>query len=180
MSVRPLGLPVGSVRALLLLALGARAILDLRAAHAIAPWLVVAVLLAAASYFAARSSMRSGGEKPGRAPLGLPAGTVRLLFLALVAYGTWLYFRHHEIDVGSAPAVWVMGAYVVGLVVGLVVNRRRTPADAGATFWDHLLALVTLVAAAGLVWLARSGDTPPPTWVAPLLGAIVVHYFAAR
>ena len=187
MPVRPLGLPVGRVRALLLLALGIRAIYELRFTHGLSPWLVVALLLSAASYFAARAAaVPSAAPVPGapmrrgRPPLGLPTGTVRLVFLVFAVYGTWLWFRDRDLGVGGAPAVcWVLAAYVLGIVAGGIVRRSRAPDAAEATPWDHALALVTLIAAAGLVWLAVA-KASPPTWVEPLLGALVVHYFAAR
>src|SRR5262245_48652528 len=94
---RPLGLPVGSVRALCLLGLTARVILTLRANHPVEPWLWAAVIVTAVAYFSARSATRSsadGGAPARRAePLGLPRGTIRIVFLAAAAYGAYLYFK---------------------------------------------------------------------------------------
>lgn len=177
--VRPLGLPVGSVRAILLMALAATSILELRATKTLPPWLVVALTLAAASYFAARGATRDG-EKPRRGPLGLPRGTIRFLFVVLAAYGAWLWFRYRDVEVGSAPVVWVLLAYAVGLLVHAIVSRARSRPDLGANAADHVLSLVTLLSAGGLVWLAAEPAATPPAWVEPLLGAVVVHYFAAR
>lgn len=179
--VRPLGLPVGSVRAVLLLCLGVRAVADLTMTpHQVAPWLIVALLIAAASYFAARAA--GGGSEGGRqrAPLGLPAGTIRLLFLVLLAYGAWRWFQHHPGAIGGVAVAWVLAAYVIGLLVRLIMRSRRGHEEAAATFFEHLLALVTLLAAGGLVWLAFRTGTNAEPWLEPFLGAIVVHYFATR
>lgn len=188
--VRPLGLPVGSVRALLLLALTVRAVFDLRTYFAtpaadrvpppLAPWLLVAVVIAAASYFAARSAASEGGQRPRKAPLGLPRGTVRLIFLILAGYGTFVYFHYSGAEFGGAQAFWILAAYGVGILVHWIVSARRGADEGGALFFEHLLALVSLLSAGGLVWLAADPSAAPPGWVEPLLGAIVVHYFAAR
>src|SRR5262245_50549175 len=94
---RPLGLPVGSVRALCLLGLTARAILTLRESPPVEPWLWAALLVTAVAYFSARAASRApaDGAEPARRthPLGLPRGTIRILFLAAAAYGAYLYFK---------------------------------------------------------------------------------------
>src|SRR5262245_8800495 len=94
---RPLGLPVGSVRALCLLGLAARVILTLRENHAVEPWLWAAVIVTAVAYFSSRAATRSsvdGGAAPRPSnPLGLPRGTIRVVFLAAAAYGAYLYFK---------------------------------------------------------------------------------------
>ncbi len=188
--IRPLGLPVGSIRALLLLGLTVRAVFDLRTYFAtpamdrvpppLAPWLLVAVLISAASYFAARSAASEGGEVPRRAPLGLPRGTVRLIFLILAGYGTYVYFHYSGTPLGAAQAFWILAAYGLGIVVHWIVTKRRGSDEAGASFFEHLLALVSLLSVGGLIWMAADPTATPPDWVEPLLGAIVVHYFASR
>jgi hypothetical protein len=183
MAIRPLGLPAGSVRALLLLCLAARAILSLRADGTIPPWLVTALILSAASYFAARAAANArrrtqGGETLREThPLGLPAGFVRTLFLAAVAYGTWLWFDRHGSGAVNAPVAWILLAYVVGLVARLVLSKLRLPEDPGAGKADHLLALVSLIAGLALP-VGKSSDMPG--FAEPLLAAVVVHYFATR
>jgi len=180
--VRPLGLPVGSVRALLLLALAASAVLALRADRSVPLWMVVALLLSGAAYFAARSNPSSPGAPRPRAPLGLPYGTVRLLVLVVVGYGACLWLRKHGAAFDRAPVIWILLAYLLGLVVRMLVRMRRTRTtdEAGTTLFEHVLALVSLISAAGLVWLEVDPAHAAPDWVEPLLGCIVVHYFATR
>ena len=189
MPIKPLGLPVGSVRALLLLGLGARALLELRRAGELPAWLGTALLIAAASYFSSRSAMnaraadraaREAGAAPRRHPLGLPAGTVRLVFLAAVGYGAWLWFHQRAEPVARLPVAWILAAFALGVVMRAVFTRWR-PADAGARLFDHLLALVALVAVGGLVALAVTGRAADlGDGSQPLLAAVVVHYFATR
>ncbi len=177
--VRPLRLPPGSVRALLLLGLTARAVLELRRASDLEPWLVAAVAMAAASYFAARSAGMGNRAPAHRHPLYLPAGTVRLLFLVAAAYGAWLWFHTHGTSIGALPVIWIFIAYALGLIVRWVNRRRLYSLEAAATYFEHLSAVVSLLAVAALVW---RGVTPADStgWVDPLLAAIGVHYFATR
>ena len=184
--IRPLGLPVGSVRALLLLSLATRVVFGLRETGAIPNWLAAATIISAAAYFAARAAANARGDagaatEKAAHPLGLPAGTVRTLFLGAVAYGTWLWFDHHGTGAQNAPVAWVLVAFVVGIVVRLVLGKLRLPDDPGARFADHLLALVSLLAGLALPVLAGMGKTGElPDFAEPLMAAIVVHYFATR
>jgi hypothetical protein len=170
---------VGSVRALLLLALAARGVLDLRAGRGIADWLAAALIVSAAAYFGARS-----GGVEGRAherPLGLPAGTVRILFLAALGYGLWLWLRDHEVAWQQLPVAWVLGAFLLGVLMRAVLKRARVKDDdAGTSRIYHLQALLTLGAAVALVVLAARPDLAAPEWVPPLLAAACTYYAGAR
>ena len=160
MVVRPLGLPQGSVRAVLLLSLAATAILHLRRDDAIQSWLLAALVVAAASYFSARSATNAArrgpdGEMPKQGhPLGLPAGWIRTLFLLAVGYGAWFWLSgddQPELGRADARLAWVLLAFVVGVVSRFLLKLMRRPDDIGARFMDHLLALVSLLAGLGLV-----------------------------
>jgi hypothetical protein len=177
--LRPLGLPVGSVRALLLLGLAARALLDLRAGAGVADWLAAALIVSAAAYFGARSG-GVGGQAGGR-PLGLPTGSVRILFLAACAYGLWLYLRDHTVAWEQVPVAWVFAAFLVGVLMRAVLRRARVQDDdAGTSRIYHLQALLTLGAAAGLVVLGARPDLVSPGWVPPMLAAACTYYAGAR
>jgi hypothetical protein len=176
--VKPLGLPVGSVRALLLLALTARAVIDLRAGRGLADWLGAALVVSAASYFAARAA--GGGSADGR-PLGLPRGTIRVLFLAGLVYGATLYFRETGLSWERTPALWVLAAFLVGSLVRAVLRRARVnETDVGTSRIYHLQALLTLAAAGALVFLGVRPDVDAPSWVHPLLAACCTYYAGAR
>ena len=191
MVVKPLGLPRGSVRAVLLLALVVTAILDVRNTGEIQTWLVAAAVIAAVSYFSSRSTtnaFRAGADgaiaKRGH-PLGLPAGSVRTVFLLAVAYGAWLWLgsaEHPALAPADHALVWVVGAFALGVLSRWVLRRLRRPDDPGARFLDHLLGLISLVAGLGLVAIAAWGgaDADVPSWGEPLLAAVVVHYFGTR
>jgi hypothetical protein len=184
---RPLGLPVGSVRAILLLALAARAVLELRTGALPAAWLLAALAFAAAAYFSARgASPREVGPTPEGAvrptpPLGLPAGSVRTLFLLALAYGAFLWVKDRDLSREDLPILIVSVAFFVGVLGRWVLTKARTPADPGTARFDHLQALAALAAAGGLVALAaldRSGSLA--WWIEPSLAAFVVYYFGVR
>ncbi|MBL9087042.1 MAG: hypothetical protein JNM10_07840 [Planctomycetia bacterium] len=185
---RPLGLPVGSIRALTLLALAARAVLDLRADGGIASWLGAALLVCAAAYFASRASRdhvvvsgsAADGTKP-RPPLGLPTGTVRFLFLVAISYGAWLWFKDHRLTESQQPLVIVVGAFAIGVLVRWFLAQVRPPTDASTLLFEHVQSFVVLIAAAGLVTLRITGkvDEVDP-WIQPTLAAACTYYAGVR
>lgn len=190
---RPLALPIGSVRALVLLGLASRAILDLRATQEVAPWLVVAIGVSAAAYFAARATRTTiipaspGASALGAPevrvhhPLGLPPGVVRLLFIVAVGYGTWLWSRHHALPQEGKPMALVVGAFFAGVMVRAFLNQVRRPEDATTLMFEHAQALVALLASAGLVVLAATGrSAQADPWIEPALGAACTYYAGVR
>ena len=71
-------------------------------------------------------------------------------------------------------------AFFIGLLVRVIMSKRRGYEEAGTTFFEHILALVSLIAAGGLVWLGFQAEAQPSPWIEPFLGAIVIHYFGTR
>ena len=181
-AVRPLGLPVGSVRALLALAITARLILDLKDLGAAAAWLVAAAVIHAVAYFSARSSRGLGGSGggAGRAPLGLPSGAVRVLLLGGLCVAAWLYLRDHDVAAERLPVLWVLGGFAVGVIARILFTRLKLPQDSSTPRIYHLQALLTLAAAAGLVALGVNRSLTAPGWVEPLLAAFTTYYAAVR
>jgi hypothetical protein len=185
--LRPLGLPPGSVRALLLLGFASRAVLDLRATHTLAAWLVMALVLSAAAYFSGRSWAAKAHPAPGaeakrvHPPLGLPSGTIRTIFLILVAYGAWVWLKDRELRSANVPVVWVVAAFVLGTIVRWILARFRREEDEGTPTIFHLQSIVAILCVGGLVTLAATGRTGGvDDWVEPLLAAAGVFYFGVR
>lgn len=185
---RPLGLPVGSIRALTLLALTARAVLEVRDHGGIASWLGAALLVCAAAYFASRASRdhvvvagsAADGSKP-RPPLGLPTGTIRFVFLAAISYGAWLWFREHRLSESEQPLVVVVGAFAIGVLVRWFLAQVRPPSDASTLLFEHVQSFVVLVAAAGLVTLQVTGRSAEvSSWIEPTLAAACTYYAGVR
>jgi hypothetical protein len=182
---KPLGLPVGSVRALLLLGLGATAVLDLRRTHEVPGWLLAALVVSGSAYFAARSSawrVPSGDGPVPRQPLGLPAGTVRFLFLGLVGYGAWLWTRHHDLGPTEQRILLVVAGFWIGVMVRAFMAQIRRPEDPSTLFFEHLVAIAALACGGGLVWLATKGAPPADLspWAQPAFAAVCTHYAGFR
>jgi|GEM_PF-2153826 len=180
--VKPLGLPVGSVRAISALAVTVRLILDLKDLGTAAAWLVAAALIHAVAYFSARSSRGLGGAGggAGRAPLGLPGGTVRVLLLGGLCVAAWLYLRNHDVAAERLPVLWVLGGFAVGVIARILFTRLKLPQDSSTPGIYHVQALVTVVAAVGLVAFGLNRSMTPPDWVEPLLAAFTTYYAAVR
>jgi fermentation-respiration switch protein FrsA (DUF1100 family) len=184
---RPLGLPVGSIRALSLLGLTARAVLDVHQGRGLAPWLGAAILVCGAAYFAARAARRGlapvpeGAAAPReRDPLGLPRGTVRFLFLAGVTYVAWAWVRAHGMEGPRAAAGLVVGGFAAGILVRWFLTQVRRPEDASTLVFEHLQAIASLVAAGGLVAFAVTGTAGTHDWIEPALAAACTYYAAVR
>lgn len=183
---KPLALPVGSVRALLLLALAVAAVFEVRRTHEVAAWLVAAIVVSAAAYFASRHSPWRApvpvGAVPTKPPLGLPAGSVRVLFLVLAAYGGWVWSKYHGLTPDHQPTVLVIAAFWIGVMVQFFMSQVRRPEDPSTLFFDHLQALASLLCAGGLVWLSvegpAAGDLSP--WTQPTFAAVCTYYAGVR
>ena len=180
-SIRPLGLPIGSVRALLLLALAARAVTDLLRVHEVTPWLIGAVLIAGSSYFASRQAGPPSEDPGGRGPWWLPTGTFRLVFFVAVLFGMIFWFQKHPAtSIETTPLIWIVAAYLIGLLTGMLQRRGYSSREAGRLYFENLLALVSLIAGGALVYFGFQPGAAMQGWIEPFLGAVVVHYFATR
>ncbi len=183
---KPLALPVGSVRALLLLAMSVAAVFDLRRTHDVAEWLIAAIVISAAAYFASRHSPWRAPSPVGavatKPPLGLPVGSVRILFLVLAGYGGWVWSKYHGLTPDHQPMVLVIVAFWIGVMVQFFMSQVRRPEDPSTLFFDHLQALASLLCAGGLVWLAiegqPSGEISP--WTGPAFAAVCTYYAGVR
>lgn len=154
-----LGLPAGSVRALLTaLVSGLLAAIIVSGKQERVPtlynYLWYLLFLIIAHYFAAHgNSIRSHAEE--RSPLGLPRGFFRFLFIAgFVGLIAWLYREHQNFEppVTSSPAnpLVLLAGFFVGVCVARLV--AWTSSDLGPPYWfQDLQAWVALIAAVVLI-----------------------------
>jgi len=154
-----LGLPAGSVRALLTsIVFGLLAAIMIVQGEDRVPtlytYLWYLLLLIIAHYFAAHgNSIRSSSEE--RSPLGLPRGFFRFLFIAgffgLIA---WLYYQHQSfappVLSSAANPLILLAAFFVGVCIALLV--RWTHGEEGPPYWfQDIEAWVALLAVLVLV-----------------------------
>ena len=193
-----LGLPAGSIRALLaLMVLGLLGTIVLLHKEKEAPllflYLQYLMFLILAHFFAAHGSTIGGAGD--RSPLGLPRGSVRLLLLAgFAGLVAWLYLNRSEVqDVPTAPVevpIFLLGAFLLGLLLAHAVQRPLARGG-GVPYWfQDVQAWLALLAMAGMVIefllvvfikpsLREDTSLNLETWER-ILAAIVGFYFGAR
>jgi hypothetical protein len=191
-----LGLPAGSVRALLGLAVLAMLwVLALRFPHNLPQsfiYLQFLMLLILAHYFTAhgRTVGRSAGESPA---LGLPRGSIRLLlmggYLGLAGY---LYSSGGELTMPASGPFFLLVAllgsgFFLGYLINALVGGRSGHAPAWFQDIEAWLALLAVIALAILVMvyvvinptLAKDMQINVDQ-VEAFLAAVVGFYFGAR
>lgn len=190
----PLGLPVGSVRALLTLGIVAVVVSNqVRGREIDFLWMQV-LLVALAQYFAARRLVALPApvieklEDQGvlgreRHPLFLPRYSIRLILIAsFVGLGVYLYRENRLFDRDVVKVLGVVFAYLTGsLLRGVLgwINRRRTSRP--SAFWGDAMAVVVLGALL-IVALPELVDTPWKTQheLMEICLGIVLFYFGFR
>ncbi len=200
-----LGLPAGSIRALLALAvLGLLWLLALRplagqpgAAYeiklpsAFMDLQILMVLILAHFFTAHGHSIRAGGAGPS--PLGLPRGSVRFLLLAgYLGLASFLYYQQPTFEYPSTSALILLLVLLSGFFLGhLLTGAVRALSGGVLPFWfQDVQAWVALLAIGilGILLLLMVFINPSlpqtvqldPHWVEAVLAALVGFYFGAR
>jgi len=204
----PLGLPAGSVRALLaLMILGLIwALVVLQQTQNIKPppiYLYYLMFLALGHFFAAHGKSIAGKGSSEPSPLHLPRGVIRtLLLLGFVAVFAWRYYKLQDFDSflklqGPSdseeqpflPFVLV-GAFFLGILATHVVRLGRDSSDATPPWFQDVLAWISLLAMLGLAaeviilvvinpTLEPERQLHMPNWQMAL-AAIISFYFGVR
>ncbi len=193
----PLGLPPGSVRAVIALMTAGLW------------WLVVALsatrpevevplflyfLTALILLFFGSHGHTIGHHLNAGHPLHLPRGSIRaVILLGTAALCGWLYYVHRDrlpeivtpkpeqLQQWPTLLLTTVGAYTIGYLIGRG-PWRRSPAFQDLLAWVSLLAMIGL--AVETIWLVFINPTLPEgihlhTWEA-VLTAVVAFYFGAR
>jgi hypothetical protein len=195
-----LGLPAGSVRALLaFMVLG---VLWLLALYGMTPngqipvafvYLQYVMILILAHFFAAHGNT-IGPHVSTSSPLGLPAGSVRFILLAgYVGLIVWLFYDRREFAPVPEGHLFLplilMSGFLLGFVVMKVVMLGAKDGQPPYWFqdvqaWFALLAVIGLVVIA-LVYLVIRPSLPESmqfdmSKIETVVSAIVGFYFGAR
>ncbi|MFO0619245.1 MAG: hypothetical protein U0414_42045 [Polyangiaceae bacterium] len=193
----PLRLPRGSVRALLALCVAGTtywlvAHPSLLVGDALPPYLVGALPIVLAYYFAQRASGADPASpaRAGSRPLWLPGGTVRVLLAVgfFVAAGFYLFGVGVSNVTQSklAPFLFEVGIFLAGQLSRAVLERltKGKPPAPWRVLFDDVKALVALLAAAGLVLVHTLPETALPESVrgvfAKVFPLVISFYFGAR
>ena len=155
----PLGLPTGSVRALLTLIVVAVVVTKMVFHHFPNSIWIETLLIALAHYFTSRrfvslspEVMRrledDGAIDRERHPLYLPKNTIRFLIIAaFVGLAIHLYREGRLLDEKTIALLSMVFAYLLGAIVGGITNwfsRRRSQPASGT--WGDIKALIVLAA----------------------------------
>ncbi len=191
----PLGLPAGSIRALLAfeilgllwgLAVMSDPFKDLPLGFV---YLQIPMVLALASFFAAHGKSIGKHVSTG-APLGLPGGSVRFLLFAVYA-GLQAYVYYKDLRFQQPPPgklglviLIVVGGFFLGHLLGRLIGDAPAGHFQDFVAWFSLLAGVGLVVL-GLVHLVINVSLPEEMrldveTLEVILSAVVSFYFGAR
>jgi hypothetical protein len=179
----PLGLPRGSVRALLTLLIVAVVIVQLARDHQVGLLWTETLMIALAHYFTSRRFIRLSPEVIGRLteeglleaesrPLYLPQYSIRLILVAaFVGLAVYLYRQGRLFDSQTISILGVVFAYLLGIVA-----RFRSVKG-----WEDVKAagvLIVLLSTA-VPFLIGHGEWVPRHWQDVTLG-LVLFYFGSR
>ncbi len=190
----PLGLPSGSVRALLTLLILAVVVAQLLRGQEVEVLWTETLMIALAHYFTSRRfinlapevirQLESTGQLEQEAhPLYLPRHTIRILiFTVFVGVGVYLYRQDRLFDSQALSILGVVFAYVLGTVAHGILHwwtkGKQTPTVRG---WEDLKAaavlLVLLYTAA--TYLFEMPEAAPRQ-VRDTALALVLFYFGSR
>jgi len=195
-----LGLPSGSVRAMLalIIVILVCVLMLVSPLHkkpiAIPPYLLYLLFMVIGHFFAIGGHGHSRGE-PG--PLYLPRGFIRFFILAiLVATVSWEFYRNEnafqkqltdsmdELPKQPFLPIVLLGGFFLGVIVHTLVGRENTP------YWfEDFEAWVALVAVLGLAIEAMiylvinptlKDDPIDSSGLQMFIAAVVAFYFGAR
>ena len=190
----PLGLPKGSVRALLTLLILAVVIVQVIRGATVEPLWIRTLMIALAHYFTSRRFISlppevirrlesEGYLEEERNPLYLPRLTIRLVIaLIFIALAAHLYKEDKLFQPQALSLVGVVFAYLLGTVfrglLDLWPGWRQSGAGRG---WEDLKALVVLVVLAitATVYLFDRADLIPQH-ARPIPLGLVLFYFGSR
>jgi len=190
----PLGMPTGSVRALLTLLTTAVVCTSIVRRRELDFFWFETLLIALAHYFTTRRFVslppevveqlqRQGIVEHESHPLFLPRHSIRTLILgAFVGLGFYLYREGRLYERDSLSLLGIVGAYFLGAVVRGITGwfsrvRDRPP----SRFWGDARALIVLAVmmAAAVPEFLGAGDTLPPELHKIALG-LMLFYFGSR
>jgi len=188
--IHALGLPGGSVRALLALGVvGTVCGLLLRdPGRPLPDHLENLLFVVLGHYFAARSQAGSNDPANGPPPLFLPRGSVRLLLVAaLIAVGVQVYRQGDAQSLRGLVTLILVFAFLLGLLLARVGRWLRRRVAGPSRFFADLQGLLGLAAIGALALQAFAGVLPGPetlgvgrVGVEQGLAALVGFYFGAR
>jgi len=190
----PLGLPNGSVRALLTLLILGVVINEMLIGRDIDILWYETLVIALAHYFSRRRFLnippesvpqlqKDGILPPETRPLYLPTGCIRaLIIISLAITGYFLYRQGRLLDPKVMPIFGVVGAYISGMTIGYFAKWFMKPGpNSLLTRWQDMqaiLVLITVASTAAIFFI--HGPEGLPNWLRHASLFLSLYYFGAR
>jgi hypothetical protein len=191
----PLGLPTGSVRAILAILIVAVVIVETVRGHDIDQLWTETLLIALAHYFTSRRfvglspavlrRLEDEGHVPRESnPLFLPRHSIRALIVLSFAALAYYVFEVQGIGSFSAipPVLITVTSYLLGILAGSVwAWRYRHRSTVPSRFWEDVKALTVILVMLGtaIPYFLDHGDLVPAQIRNAAL-ALVLFYFGSR
>jgi hypothetical protein len=192
----PLGLPSGSVRAILTMIVVAVTCSDILNGRPIEPVWAETLMVALAHYFTSRRFIQLPPDVLRRLetdrvipkeplPLYLPRGTIRLaVFAAFAAVFAYQFQKGllFKSDSDTFPIFITLMAYFLGATARGIMNWwYRGRALQSSRWWADTRAIVVLVALIGTSLLQIIGQQHlAPSWLENITMGLVLFYFGSR
>jgi hypothetical protein len=192
----PLGLPTGSVRALLALLIVAVVIVETVRGHGVDELWSETLLIALAHYFTSRRfvglvpdvlrRLEAEGHVPRESnPLYLPRHSIRALIVLSFAGLAYYIFEIRGVrSLAEVPPVLItVSAYLLGVFAGsLWTWRVRHRAVTSSRLWEDLKALAVILAllAVSIPYFLNHREPLPLPQVRNAALALVLFYFGSR
>ncbi|MCE9544401.1 MAG: hypothetical protein K8T25_02605 [Planctomycetia bacterium] len=190
----PLGLPSGSVRALLTLLIVGVVIVEVIRGNPVKLLWTETLMIVLAHYFTSRRFVRlppdvvkqletAGHLESETNPLWLPRHSIRaLVILAFVGLAVYQYQEHRLFQAETLSILITVFAYLIGVVGrGVLDWWFRSHGGHRAVWWDDLKAatvLLVLGATAMMYFIGRADSLPEKAHLATL--GLVLFYFGSR
>ena len=182
----PLGLPKGSVRSTITMAVSISLAVLINRSSPYANSMSVAAAVCITFYFGGR--MRGSAITPrdtnrGQRAWGLPAGTIRsMLTLLYIGIGYYLYTKGKDIPDFLIEILNIIIGYIIGHNFNRFRNRffPRDPNATGVHWFDHLKAIFVLTLTGLTVYNTIYEVFPHVNWWIFALNVAVGFYFAER
>lgn len=189
----PLGLPRGSVRAVLTLVIVAVVVIELVRGHQIPMLWTETLMIALAHYFTSRRFIQLPQqvlrrlESEGyldfeRNPLYLPRHTIRaIVVLSFAGLAVYLYRQNRLFEQDSLAILGTVLAYLVGVLLRPVLDSWSKNATKTVQWWEDIKAFVVLLAL-GVTATVFLIDRPEilPQLARNTTLALVLFYFGSR
>ena len=190
----PLGLPTGSVRAVLTLLILALVVHEVVLGRLVAVIWTETLVIALAYYFTYRRfvslprevliRLEQEGALPREPnPLGLPRHSIRILIILTIgALGTYLYREHRLLEPQVITIFGTALCYLLGVFISAVTSWWSKGRKTLAThLWEDIKAVAVLLTVAATATLYfHSGADLVPHWLQTTTVGLVLFYFGSR